>query len=352
MERRTFLATGATALGLVTAGCQGLGSDEQRPQPVVLENRSELVYVPTHSEGMGMAGMAAAGRYRFALSYSTPHRFWLVTGDRVRQVTVEREERMHLMLTAWDEETGTVVPTSNAVVTVSQGEEAVVSDTSLWPMLSQNMGVHFGDNIPLDGDGSYEVTVEFGPVETRGAGALAGGLAEQVSASFELEYSEAELLDLPYEDLSTRAGEADAIEPMAMEMVPAGQASPREQLPGETVGAAATGDAVFAATSLPMPDGIDGDGRYLAVSARTPYNRYPLPFMSLSATVTRDGETVFDGDLTGTLHDELNYHYGAAVDGIQSGDTVRIAVDAPPQVARHEGYETAFVEMESVELTV
>lgn len=74
--------------------------------------------------------------------------------------------------------------------------------------------------------------------------------------------------------------------------------------------------------------------------------------MSLSATVTRGNETVFDGALQATLDPALNYHYGAGVESIESGDEIEIVTDAPPQVARHEGYETAFLKMPSRTLTV
>jgi hypothetical protein len=334
------------------AGCLNLTEDDSWEQPSVLGDRGDSVYVPTHTEGMQMAGTRSVGRYRFALSYARPHRFWLVTGDRVRQVGVSESDSMHLMLTAWDGETGTVVPTSNAVVRVTQDGEVVVSDTPLWSMISQSMGLHFGDNVTLDGDGSYEVEVSFGPVETRRAGTLAGALSEQVSVTFDLEYSESAVDDLSFEEMGYRAGEPDAVEPMGMDMIPAGQAPPSDALPGDPLDEGTSGDGRFLARSLPVPEGVDGDGQYLAISAQTPYNRYPLPFMSLSTTVTRDGSAVFEGELTGTLHPDFAYHYGTVVDSLESGDQIRIVVDAPPQVARHEGYETAFVEMAPVELTV
>jgi hypothetical protein len=352
MRRRAFLAAGGAALGAATAGCQSLLETGSTRSPPLVDDRPEAVYVPTHVEGMEMVGMATSERYRFGLSYSFPHRFWLVTGDRVRQVEIGDGDTIHLMLTAWDAETGTVIPTSNAVVTASRGGEVVVSETSLWPMLSQNMGVHFGDNVGLDGDGTYGVDLDFGPVETRLAGALAGTLGEQASATVQMEFSQQDVEDISFEEFGSRAGQEGAVDPMGMGENPTGQAPPAENLPGELLGEATSGDAAFVATALSrVPEGVEGEGTYLAVSARTPYNRYPLPFMSLSATLSRDGETAFEGDLTGTLHPEIGHHYGAVVDGVRAGDTLRIAVDAPPQVARHEGYETAFVEMDTVEVT-
>jgi len=84
---------------------------------------------------------------------------------------------------------------------------------------------------------------------------------------------------------------------------------------------------------------------------RTRYNSYPLPFTSLSATATRDGETRFAGTLQPTFDPDLGYHYGAAVPPVEAGDDLTLSVDVPPQIARHEGYETAFFEFDDVSLT-
>jgi hypothetical protein len=74
--------------------------------------------------------------------------------------------------------------------------------------------------------------------------------------------------------------------------------------------------------------------------------------MSLSGRLQRNGETVFDDILQTTIDPDLNYHYGAVVSDVQSGDELTVTVDAPPQTARHEGYEMAFFEMSDMELTV
>jgi hypothetical protein len=140
---------------------------------------------------------------------------------------------------------------------------------------------------------------------------------------------------------------------MEMGMLPSSQLPEAERLPGRVLGTSTSGDGRFVVTALEEPPaGVDASGTYVAVSARTPYNRYPLPFMSLSARHERDGDVLFDGDCVATFDPELNYHYGAAVDSVESGDTLQLSVGAPPQIARHEGYETAFFEMDDMELTV
>ncbi|PSP85063.1 hypothetical protein BRC83_03910 [Halobacteriales archaeon QS_1_68_17] len=349
MNRRSFLAAGATAAGGVTAGCGGLLQTRSVRTPPLVEDRPDAVYVPTHVEGMKMVDGSTAGRYRFGLSYSYPHRFWVVTGTNRKRIRIGENDSVHLMVTVRDTETGVALPTSNAGIEVRKGGETVVSK-SMWPMLSQNMGMHFGDNVALDGDGTYEVGVTFGPVGARKTGDFQGAFAESRSITVPLEYSSDAVENIDFRTLDDRKGQRGAVEPMG-EM--ATQLPPADQLPGRVIGETKSGDAAFVATVLDStPAGVDGSGSYLAVSARTPYNRYPIPMMSLSGTIEREGETVFEGPLDATLDPDLRYHYGAVVDGIESGDALELSVGAPPQVARHEGYETAFFEFSPATLTV
>jgi hypothetical protein len=373
MNRRTFLASGAATAGAATAGCLGLFETQSVPTaPSTVTDRPDAVYVPSHVEGMQMAGMATAGRLKFALSYAFPHRFWLVNGDRTNRVAIREEDSAHLMLTVWDSETGTVMSSSNNAVQITKDGETVVSK-SMWPMLSQNMGLHFGDNVALDGDGTYEVTATFGPVSTRRSGDFAGAFGERAEATITMEFARSKLDELMYENLPERKGNRTAVTPMSMEMTPVAQLPAREDMPGTVRGDATSGDATLLVTTLDSPPaGIEAGGTttggtdtastatttassgdaYLAVSPRTPYNRYPLPFMALSGTLARDGSTVFDGPLTATLDPELGYHYGAVVEGVDSGDDLTITVDTPTQLSRHEGYETAFLDMPAADLSL
>jgi hypothetical protein len=149
-------------------------------------------------------------------------------------------------------------------------------------------------------------------------------------------------------------GQRGAVKPMDMGM-PQALAPTEAELPGRVVGTATSDDAQLLTTILEAPpDGVDGDGPYLVVSARTPYNRIVLPAMGLEATLSRGGETVFQGDLTRTLDPDLDYHYGAALGDatVESGDELTLTPTFPPQVARHEGYERAFIEMGPATLSV
>jgi hypothetical protein len=67
--------------------------------------------------------------------------------------------------------------------------------------------------------------------------------------------------------------------------------------------------------------------------------------MALSATGGVEGE------LIQTLDSELGHHYGIT-GNLSPGDTLEIVVESPPQVARHRGYQTAFLEMPNVTVTL
>ncbi|WP_255151831.1 iron transporter [Halorarius halobius] len=348
MRRRDVLRAGLGAGTAALAGCTGLVT-EPVGAPPVLEDRPDAVYFPTHVEGMEMAGMGKSGAYRFALMYSYPHRFWNVNGTETSLTEIDDEDSVHLMATVWDAETKQVLPETGLSIEISQDDDLVTQEV-IYPMLSQPMGFHYGANFPLSGDGTYDVTVSVGGVSTRRTGAFQGRFEDATNATIPFEFSESALNELKYERTPDRAGNRAAVEPMEMGM-PMGFAPTEEELPGEVAATATTGDAKLVVASLDAPpEGVDGDG-YLAVSARTPYNRMVIPAMAMEATVTRDGETVHDGALTRTLDPDLGYHYGAGVD-IESGDELELRVTTPPQVARHEGYETAFMQFDPVEVSV
>ncbi|MFC7136752.1 iron transporter [Halobaculum litoreum] len=350
MNRRSYLrrvgAAGAVAGTGGLAGCLGfqLGSgDGFAGEPPVAENRPDGVYYPTHVEGMNMGGMGAAGDYRVGVFYSFAHRFWNVNGESVERTDTTAEDDVHLMASVWDPETGHVLPETGLSVEVAK-DGALVSQEVIYPMLSQPMGVHYGGNFALDGDGTYTVTVSVGGVRTRRTGSFRDRFGDPAEIPVETEYSEAARDEIAFRTLDN-AGEPGAVSPMEMSMLPDATAPAVDDLPGTVLGEANSNDAVLVATVLDeSPAGVDAAGPYLAVSARTPYNRMLIPAMGLEATHTRDGSEVFSGELVRTLDPDLSYHYGAALDGasVEAGDELTLTPTVWPQIARHEGYETAF----------
>ncbi|GGL68629.1 iron transporter [Halocalculus aciditolerans] len=339
MRRRRLLGALSAAGAAGLAGCTDLFDlrPSQRAAPPLVEDRPDAVYYPTHVEGMQMSGMAKASGYACAFAYTYPHRFWLLTGTHTNTVEIADDDTMHVMPVVWHAASGRMLTDVSLNVTAMRDGEEVVSNRP-WPMLSQPMGWHFGDNVSLPGDGTYDVTVDVGEPATRRTGALRN--PPSLSFDFTLDYSTRKLNEVSFTRLSEKQGTRGAVDHMEMGMLPSSRAPAPSALPGTALGSASTGDAVVVATVLDDATRFGGSDSqsYLAVSPRTPYNRYPLPRMGLSATIA--GET---RDLTETLDPALGSHYGVVLDAPPRAVTLH--VDTPPQFARHEGYETAFIEM-------
>lgn len=360
-SRRRMLAGLGTGAAIGLAGCSGSsdgGGDSTADQtttktsygnvPPVIEDRPDEPYYPTHVEGMKMVGRQDQGDYACALTYSFPHRFWLVTGTRTRKVVITKDDSVHLMPVVWNTDAKLVPPDISPQITLERDGETV-ADFAPWPMLSQPMGFHFGDNVALPGDGTYTVTVDVGSPSGRRTSGLTPN--DSMTFQFEWDFREAEVQSISYRDISgQREGLPGAVPPMDMMTVGMSQAPKSADIPGTSTNLGLTAGAEFHATILDdaTPYGGSSDQSYLAILPRTKYNRYILPMMSLSATLSHNGETVHDGPLSNALEPELGYHYGTTVSHAGTGAELDLQIDAPPQTARHEGYETAFVEMEGL----
>ena len=352
MRRRDLLLlSGAVAAGTMVGGSYLLmergddwGGEIPCPPPFV-DDPPAAVYLPTHEDGMAMIGHETAGDYAIALSYTFPHPFWILDGHDTEFVDVDAEDPgVHLMASIWDHDTGTVLPvdTGPTIELLDDGEP--VETTAMWPMLSQQMGYHFGENVSIE-DGSYTIRVELPSMNATRTGSYEGRFEERETVEFEFEYARDVRDELPCIDIDD-PGERGAIEPMAMDHVPISELPPVDDLPGTLIGEKESDDAHLPATVVEDPERF-GAETYLAVSLRTPYNRYPLPNAALSAEV--EGVEVA---LSPTLDDELGFHYGAEIDPVESGDEIVGSVETPPQISRHVGYETAFMEFSDVRYEV
>jgi hypothetical protein len=274
--------------------------------------------------------------------YSYAHRFWNVNGDAVSLTEIDDGDDVHLMAVVWDPETNTVLPDTGLSVKIDQ-DDSLVSQEAIYPMLSQPMGFHYGANFGLNGDGEYTVTLSVGAMSTRRSGPFQGRFSEPTTVEIPFEYSQQAKEEITFERMEDETATPGAVDPMAMEMMPDSLAPSESDLPGTVVGSGTSNDANFVVAVLETPPaGIGGDGPYVAVSARSRYNRMILPAMGLEGTLSRGSETVYEGEFTRTLDPDLNYHYGAVVDSVESGDELTLRVTVQPQTARHEGYETAF----------
>jgi hypothetical protein len=247
------------------------------------------------------------------------------------------------MASLWHTETETVFPVASGLRVRVAHPNGDVTRRAMWPMLTQNMGFHFGDNILIPEWGNHEITVDIGSPALQPQNRLQSSFVGTESVSTEINLQLSKRNRIAVDRQSQRRGNHTAAPPMEMSDHPLSFAPWPGELPGRLLGRETSGDGVFL---------LFAEDDSLVVSPRTPFNRFILPLMSLSASVERDGETVSERRLTPAIDATRQYHYRSPVEDIQSGDTVRISVDAPPQTARHIGYESAFLEMPDVTVTV
>lgn len=352
MRRRDVLRFGGPAVVSVLGGCLTGTADEGSES--AFEDLSpswslpESVYYQGHRKGMKMIGTRQQGTLTVALSYTYAERFWTVTGTETQRVGVDDGyNAVHLMASVWHTETGVVLPVGSGLRVRVERDGESVTERALWPMLAQRMGFHFGDNIEFPAQDEYALVVDTGTPSAEGIGSFEGAFRTTGTVRFEFDFRRTRRNEIAVSDVLDRRGERDALSPMEMEMLPLSVAPASDELPGRTVGEKTSGDAVFVVTTTD----VAGE-TYVTVSPRTPYNRYLLPLMALSLTVERDGTAVFSGPLSAAIGPDRRYHYGTVVEHVESGDELTIRVDSPPQAARHAGYETAFLEMPEMTVSV
>ncbi|MFD1512991.1 iron transporter [Halomarina rubra] len=357
MRRRTFLAATTGALA-ATSGCLGGATDGSYVPPPRVADPPAGVYRPPASTGLALVGTADAGPFRLGVLYSYPTRFWEVVGEQTYLRDVTDEDSVHLMALAWDPETGVVFPEVGLTVEVTHAETGadhdagdLVAEEAVYAMLSQGLGFHYGDNVALPGDGRYDVTVAVGGLQLRRTGAFADRFGDPASHTFEFEYSRAER-----DALATRrnedAGTSGAVDPLEEPPVPTAR-TPTADSAWTRLGRTRADDAVVLAYLLDgeAADRFDAE-RYLALTTSTPYNRLVLPAMGLRVRVSDGASVAFEGLLTRTVDPSLGYHYGTAVPALPDGGDLLVEVLSPPQVARHEGYETAFLATDPVRISL
>ncbi|AUV83924.1 Tat pathway signal protein [Salinigranum rubrum] len=351
MNRRRFLGAVGAAGVAGLAGCAGFSTTTYSSEPPLVENPPDGVYVPSHIEGMEMVGMGMAGDARVAVTYSYPHRFWTVEQNgqefTTQRVDIADDDAVHLMASVWDPETGVVLPNTGLSMEI-RTDAGLVSQEVVYPMLSQQMGFHYGANFPLDGNDVYDVTVSVGAPSVERFGSLANRFTQPATATVSFDYREGARNEIEYTVFEeSRRGQRDAVAPMSMEMMPVGRVP--DSVPGTALGEATVGDLVLRGHVVDAER--FGDDPYLVVTAATPYNDLVVPGMALSARVPGDGRAAFSGGLDPALDPDLGFHYGAPVSVSGGVDAVELTVEIPPQVARHEGYETAFLETGTVTLS-
>lgn len=357
MERRRLLqslpvaAVGGLAGCLDDAGGGTTATDETTTQEstTTTPEGPSGIYVQTFVDEMVTSGMGKDEDLRAMLMLSIPHDFWNVNGSEVEKTESQDADSFHLMATIFDATEEVILPSSASTEVLADGE--TVTQEVTYPMLSQRMGFHYGANFGVDDFGSYTARISFeGMGAVRTTGSLAGKYDESTTVEIPFDWTSDVADQFSIRDLD-QGGDRGAVRPMDMP-APQGVAPAKDELPGTVLGAEIRDGANLVTGYVEDGGRFVDDGDYLYVSARTRYNGFVVPTMGVEATVTRDGDVVFEDRLVPTLDPDASYHYGAAVDALEPGDEVTVSVPTAAQVARHEGYERAFRQLDAVSFTV
>lgn len=99
----------------------------------------------------------------------------------------------------------------------------------------------------------------------------------------------------------------------------------------------------------PPEGGAEGFGRFatitFAVPADTPSTEKRLTFDETSVALT-------DGNPMPVYANTARIHIDGLSVTLEQGDSFDLVVETPPQVSRHQGYETAFLDMPAMSLDV
>ena len=92
----------------------------------------------------------------------TPVPFDIYNGTAMQLVKPPKNVSFHLMVLLNDAQTNVVIPYASVWGTIKEGGKTPF-DESLWPMISRYMGPHYGNDVVLPGDGTYQLSLLISP---------------------------------------------------------------------------------------------------------------------------------------------------------------------------------------------
>jgi uncharacterized protein involved in high-affinity Fe2+ transport len=88
--------------------------------------------------------------------------FVVYDGTSERMVKPGKTTTFHMMVDLNDARTGVAIPYAGVWATIKQGSK-LVYDERLWPMISEYMGPHYGNDVHLPGKGTYQLSLLISP---------------------------------------------------------------------------------------------------------------------------------------------------------------------------------------------
>jgi len=88
--------------------------------------------------------------------------FVVYDGTSERLIKPSARTSFHLMVMLTDDRTNFPIPYASVWATIRSGSK-IVFDERQWPMLSEYMGPHYGNNVTLPGPGTYRLSLLVSP---------------------------------------------------------------------------------------------------------------------------------------------------------------------------------------------
>jgi uncharacterized protein involved in high-affinity Fe2+ transport len=88
--------------------------------------------------------------------------FIVYDGTTEHMVKPPKNTTFHLMVDLNDARTGVAIPYAGVWATIHKGAK-LIYDERLWPMISEYMGPHYGNNVALPGKGTYQLSLLISP---------------------------------------------------------------------------------------------------------------------------------------------------------------------------------------------
>jgi uncharacterized protein involved in high-affinity Fe2+ transport len=113
--------------------------------------------IPTQTLGVATwQGMKIQARAMTAVP------FVIFDGTHERMVKPPKHVSFHLMVDLNDAHTGVTIPYAGVWATITR-QARTVYDERQWPMISEYMGPHYGNNVALPGAGTYRLSLLISP---------------------------------------------------------------------------------------------------------------------------------------------------------------------------------------------
>jgi hypothetical protein len=116
-----------------------------------------ITAIPTQS-----LGIAVWQHMKIQARAMTAVPFVIDDGTSERLVKPGKHVSFHLMVDLNDSRTGVTIPYASVWATIRK-QGRVVYDERQWPMISEYMGPHYGNNVALPGAGTYELSLLISP---------------------------------------------------------------------------------------------------------------------------------------------------------------------------------------------